>query len=44
MAKHSKPEPEVQGKPIGNTDPKKRGRGGEPPIGQPSKKGGKHSK
>lgn len=40
MPKHEKPE---DGKPLGNVEPKKRGRGGDEPIGQPSDpKPGKH--
>jgi len=44
MSKHSRPEPQIEGKPIGNQDPAKRGRGGTAPVGQPSKDQGKHGK
>jgi hypothetical protein len=40
MGKHDKP---VEGVPIGNQDPNRRGRSGDPVIGQPGKDTGKHS-
>lgn len=41
--KHERPETEPDSKPLGNTDPSKRGRGGvDPNMGQP--KPDKHSK
>jgi hypothetical protein len=44
MAKHERPDDQPESRPIGNTDPSKRGRGGRNPnIGQPGK-GGKHEK
>lgn len=44
MGKHERPKDQPESGPLGNTDPRKRGRGGtDPTMGQPSK-GGKHEK